>query len=167
MSNKVIQNQILEIIRQPRKSGGPRIVYKCKCLTCDRIVKIRKAESHKYTGKCMRCSHIKRPFESLFMSLKNDWRKLKNELTYETFLEFTKQKNCHYCLANINWQEYSIVDGKYITRAVYLDRKDNDIGYIIDNLAVCCTKCNRAKSNKYTYEEWYGMTEYFRKMKSV
>jgi hypothetical protein len=55
-----------------------------------------------------------------------------------------------------------MVDGKATSRAYQLDRKDNALGYSVDNCVVCCHRCNDAKSNGYDYEEWYGMTAYFR-----
>ena len=34
-----------------------------------------------------------------------------------------------------------------------LDRKDNNLGYVKDNLCICCYLCNRTKSNFFTYDE--------------
>jgi len=48
------------------------------------------------------------------------------------------------------------------SRSYKLDRMNNDSGYTKDNCVVCCWKCNQSKGNRYTYEEWYGMTAYFR-----
>lgn len=44
-----------------------------------------------------------------------------------------------------------------------IDRKDNDKGYEINNCVSCCSKCNEAKGNRYSYKEWHAMTKYFRK----
>lgn len=161
-----MSNQIIRIEKQPRKNGGPRTVYILNCLDCSSDIKVRKADYNKnlYSGKCSSCSHRKLPFESQFNCFKSDWRKLKNTITYQQFLEFTKIKNCHYCTTSINWNEYGIVNGKLKGRSYFLDRKDNDLGYIESNCVVCCTKCNLAKGNRYTYQEWYGMTDYFRKL---
>ncbi len=49
--------------------------------------------------------------------------------------------------------------------STFLDRKDNDVGYIFDNVVSCCWRCNDAKSNAYTYLEWFNMTKYFRDLK--
>jgi hypothetical protein len=43
-----------------------------------------------------------------------------------------------------------------------LDRKDNHLGYLPGNVAPCCGRCNAAKGSRYSYEEWWGMTAYFR-----
>jgi hypothetical protein len=44
-----------------------------------------------------------------------------------------------------------------------LDRRDNSLGYVPGNVVVACKRCNYGKSDDFTYEEWLGMTEYFRK----
>lgn len=158
-------SNIIQIIKEPRKSGGSRIIYKLKCSMCPKIIKVRKSDYilSNFTGKCISCSHKKKPFQSIYNSLKNDWRKLNNTLTYKQFLNFTKISNCHYCLSNIKWNPYGIVNGSFVSRSYYLDRKNNKLGYSKQNCVVCCTKCNIAKGNRYTYKEWYGMTAYFRK----
>jgi len=144
-----------------------RKYIECVCTYpgCKHILNIRSDQIKTHTKKCSTHSHTKRPYESIYQSLLKDWRKLDNTLTYEQFLDFTSIKNCHYCLSYINWIPYSTVQGKFISRAYYLDRKDNNLGYSLTNCVTCCTTCNRAKGNRYSYEEWYGMTEYFRRLK--
>jgi hypothetical protein len=44
-----------------------------------------------------------------------------------------------------------------------LDRKDNDLGYTPENVVACCTRCNYAKRDHFTYDELYAMTECFRR----
>lgn len=151
--------------KQPRKSGGPRtiFVFQCDHAGCRKEIKVRTGNDLLVSsGKCGAHSHVKRPFESIYNSLKNDWRKTPVELSYEDFLDFTKHNACHYCTANIPWVEFGTVDGEFISRSYFLDRKDNEGSYSVQNCVVCCTRCNRAKGNRYSYEEWYGMTTYFR-----
>lgn len=88
-----------------------------------------------------------RPFESLYNTLKSRCRANKNlscELSYEDFLKFTKQENCHYCNDYIQWTKFNInINGG----GCNLDRKDNNLPYSVDNCAVCCATCNRMKSD--------------------
>lgn len=159
-----LQN-VIEIERQARKSGGPRLVYKIKCKNekCSNIIKIRKTEVKEgnRTYLCGPCSHKKKPFESIY-----NWIGIKNGrdvlITYADFLEYTKITECHYCCSEINWNPFGTVNGKFISRAYFLDRKDSNLPYIKENIVVCCTRCNRSKNNRFSYDEWYGMTEYFR-----
>lgn len=145
-----------------RVQCGPRYTYVFKCAKCDSRIRIRSDTLKSATGLCQSCSNRKRPFESIYECLIRDHRKPKISLTYEQFLEFTKIHKCHYCDSKINWIPYSIYKGKYISRAYYLDQKDHRKGYIKNNCVVCCTRCNLAKGNRYTYKEWYGMTSYLR-----
>lgn len=54
------------------------------------------------------------------------------ELSFEDFLAFW-QKPCFYC-------------GEAIP-TIGLDRLDNSMGYLLDNVVACCTKCNSGKLN--------------------
>lgn len=162
------KTKALSVEKQPRKSDGPRTVYifKCKEDECEETIKVRAGKELQYrTGYCYIHASQKRPFESIYNGIVNSWRGTPVDLTYEQFVEFTSIKNCFYCTKIINWEEYGVVKGKYTSRAYYLDRKDNTKSYSIENCVVCCTRCNKSRSNSFTYEEWYGMTEYFRKSK--
>jgi ribosomal protein S27E len=59
-------------------------------------------------------------------------RGLSFDLSIEDFLTFW-QKPCQYCGDEI--------------KTIGLDRIDNDIGYVLSNVAPCCSQCNRAKNN--------------------
>jgi hypothetical protein len=60
-------------------------------------------------------------------------------LTPEVCAEVMKRP-CHYC---------GVRGNPYIG----MDRKDNDVGYIVSNVLPACTECNAAKSNR-KYEEF-------------
>ena len=99
----------------------------------------------------------KRPFEYAYNTLvSGSWGRTTVDLTYEEFLIFTRTDVCHYCYAPIDWRAHGV--GRY-----NLDRKDNNSGYSFQNCVVCCTRCNRGKFNCFTYEEWWAMTECFRR----
>lgn len=61
-------------------------------------------------------------------------------------LESITKKECHYCGGySSEWDERSRGNG--------IDRKDSDIGYVIDNCLPCCSKCNFIK-NSMPYENF-------------
>lgn len=140
-------DNIIRTERIPRKSGGPRAVYVMKCLNteCNNEIRVRKSEYKNHSKKCSSCSHKKKQFESLYNGIMNDWRGFNNTLTYKQFLKFTKINKCYYCNDHINWLPYSNDNGKYLSRAYYLDRKNNKNGYSFNNCVVCCTFCNKMK----------------------
>lgn len=146
----------IEVIKTTRKDGHTRITYVFSCSTpeCRNTLKVRTSELSKRSRKCMSCVHQKRPYESIYLGLYNDHRRTKVELTYEEFIEFTKIQNCTYCNDTIPWSPYSTVKGEYISRAYFLDRKEFDLPYSISNCVVCCTDCNRIRSNKFSYDEF-------------
>ncbi len=114
--------------------------------------------------KCVACrarDREKRLFEALYNRFKRQahYRKYEVNLTYEEFLVFTQVVKCHYCARPVVWT-------KHVSNArgtnYNLDRKDSGEGYSKENCVVCCTRCNRGKSNLFTYEEWFAMTAVFR-----
>ena len=71
-------------------------------------------------------------------------RNLPYELTIEKFVNLSKQP-CFYCGAepsNVRWQKDS--KGTFIYNG--LDRINNDLGYILNNVVPCCIICNKAKA---------------------
>lgn len=139
------------------KSNG---VFVANC-DCGAPIKSKAYYLTKHSGKCGSCAHKKAPYAHVFNRLKNTARFENHamELTFEEFLNFTKETKCHYCAAEIPWAPFRYSDGKYKKGGGYfLDRKDNLKGYSVDNCVVCCTRCNISKSDRFSYEEWKEMT---------
>lgn len=147
-----------------RKEGSAFIFV---CQNCPAEIKSKPYYLVKHSGLCRSCCVKKAPFEHLFNKFKNSAKSESHQvdLTFEDFLEFTKKTECHYCNVELKWTPYVYKDSKYQTGAYLLDRKDNLLGYSKENAIECCSKCNIAKSDEYTYEEWYGMTAYQRNKK--
>jgi hypothetical protein len=101
-----------------------------------------------------------RPFEYLYNLLvaSSKRREYACSLTYEDFLEFTKQESCHYCGAPIVWEKYA-ARRKEFSYGNHLDRKDNAQGYSKENCVVCCRRCNWGKGDMFTYDEWKKIGE--------
>ena len=98
-----------------------------------------------------------RPFEGLFNAFLRNCKKrgMANALAFEQFVKFSDIKACHYCEAAIDWKPH----GSHGSKQYHLDRKDNAVGYAIDNCVVCCKRCNYLKGAKFTYEEWKAMAK--------
>lgn len=160
----------MEYYYPPGKNGGRKHQYIFKCRTAEgsNEIKIKALSRLKTsTGLCVLCNNRRlhpramaarrlKPHEALYNRLKDSYktRGIEVSISYEEFLSFTSTENCTYCLGPIVWDS----DHRY-----HLDRKDNNLSYTLDNVVVCCAKCNKGKRELYSYEEWYGMTKYFRK----
>lgn len=145
-------------------------VFKCSGESCVKEIRAQTSHLKTHSGFCRSCFKKGLPFQAVYNELVTTQHvtgKKAVNLTYEEFLEFTKIDKCHYCDIHIRWVPHTKVDGKEISgaRSYKLDRKNNDIGYNKYNLVVCCWKCNQAKGNRYSYEEWYNMTKSYRKLK--
>ncbi len=84
---------------------------------------------------------------------KNDAKKHGREfsLSLEQFINITSQ-DCHYCgIGPTPFSVPSRANGAYIGNGI--DRKDNTIGYVLDNCVPCCGICNHAKST-LSYNEF-------------
>lgn len=89
------------------------------------------------------------------------YRELDFNISKDEFF-FLTQQICYYC--------GSIPSSKSIANASYyvyngIDRKNNSIGYIKDNIAVCCGICNRAKHMLPVddFEKWIANLINFKK----
>jgi hypothetical protein len=74
------------------------------------------------------------------------------EITKEEFVEIST-KPCFYCGENpkyVKWKH--LPEWAAPAKINGIDRRDNSIGYSIDNAVPCCTQCNRAKSNSSEQE---------------
>lgn len=141
-------------------------LIKCIVPECTNMVKWRYEPSFIHSGKCKVCASKKPPYVALYNRFLNG---AKNEnktvtITFNDFLKYTTVDKCHYCECYIEWRPFYTENNKYVGGSYFLDRMNNDIGYAINNVVVCCERCNKAKGNRYSYEEWYGMTKFFRDM---
>jgi hypothetical protein len=143
------------------REGQPAFLCQCQCgSNIEKVIRSATLKSGGSKGCGCNHPHRLRDYEALYRRMQRDnttLRQLDFTLTYEEFVEFTKVTNCLYCTAPVTWKECSTNGYGY-----NLDRKDNDKGYHKDNLAVCCKRCNMGKRDTFTFEEWYGMTAYFR-----
>src|SRR5208282_6935936 len=90
-----------------------------------------------------------RPYESLYNYLVYHARRRSQlvGLSYDDFLLLVKIRSCHYCGDSILWEKFR---GK-ATNRTNIDRKENSLGYTLDNCVVCCYGCNRTKGYRFTY----------------
>jgi len=76
-------------------------------------------------------------------------------LSKEEFIRWYKGKEllCHYC--GIRPEDFPKTGDRTLLRRVNLglDRKDNDKGYEMSNIVLCCDRCNLIKSRFFTYSE--------------
>lgn len=56
--------------------------------------------------------------------------------------------SCYYCKESLEFET-----------GVGLDRINNEIGYLINNVLPCCGECNKARGNRYSIEEFKVMID--------
>lgn len=82
-------------------------------------------------------------------------------LTYDYFINLVSKK-CFYCGIEPLREQKHISKSKYSFFCNGIDRKDNSIGYTIENCVPCCKICNVAKSN-LSYDVFINWIERLKK----
>jgi 5-methylcytosine-specific restriction endonuclease McrA len=75
-------------------------------------------------------------------------------------------EKCHYC--GIKESDFALIwkdfyGGKRRSK-LEIDRRDNELGYEIENCVLACAVCNCAKSDKFTYSECKKVGKAIRKI---
>lgn len=115
---------------------------------CGRKKIIRPSKVFSKNGTTKSCGCLKGKYENngitkIFASYKKN-AKIRNlvfNLSIEDFSRITSEK-CHYCNilpSRLSKSKYNI----YLYNGI--DRKNNKIGYELNNCLPCCTLCNKAK----------------------
>jgi hypothetical protein len=133
------------------KSGQALFRCLCDCGQERRVLGYHLTAGHTKSCGCVNPGRRLRPYEAVFNTLRREAARSQKvvELTYEDFLTFTRIPCCHYCGHSVLWNEYNAKSSVY-----NLDRIDNTLGYLKNNLVVCCRRCNYSKADRFTYEEW-------------
>lgn len=163
-------NKLTVVKRSFKKNTNGGTSWECLC-DC--------GNTHTTSGSCLIRNRVKscgclkvRPYGIAAMNgyytayrLGAKSRNLVFNITIEQFEYLTKQ-NCYYCGVSPNHIATSANNrlrkigkskndtGNYICNGI--DRKDNSIGYLIDNCITCCKQCNISKMamNDIEFLEW-------------
>ena len=128
------------------------------CVRCHEPFTVWRCRSwRKYCGRSCSLGQQgpkKTPFLWLFNKVKYEakTRRKSFTLTFTQFLTFVG-RDCFYCGAKITWFPHA----KRVGRNYNLDRKNNARGYENNNCVTCCGRCNRAKLDHFSFEEWVAI----------
>lgn len=161
-----IKNSIHTEYRKYKSTSTYVFTFFCKKCQINTI-KIEKKLLKTTKGLCKSCASKGIPYKHTYNHFKDGVMRTnkkrtkykKFDLSFEDFLEFVKIKNCHYCNKHINWTKHT---GKGNHRS-NLDRKDSNIGYVKNNLVVCCKECNYMKGSEFSYNEFKHIVQYLHK----
>lgn len=163
-------NRLAVIERMPNSHKG-RSQWKCKC-DCGNETIVGGVELRNGNTKSCGClgkeltvlRSRKEPYQWLWTIIQHNIENSDkiSTLTFKEFLTFTTINQCHYCGSPIEWLKYSSKK----CSAYYLDRKDNLQGYSKENCVVCCSICNRVKSNQFSYKEMVKLGRLISEIKS-
>jgi|SRR6185437_4294370 len=150
----------LTVLEKDDTGGRLRAYWKVKCSCPLGTIKVVSGK-HLVDGKVIGCGCMQKerraiqviPFMALYNAFCSSAKRTGREvsLSFEDFLEFTKQKECHYCGRILHWAVKQKIGEPF---GHNLDRKNNDLGYSKENCVACCGVCNKSRGDRFTYEEW-------------
>jgi hypothetical protein len=85
-------------------------------------------------------------------------------ITFEQF-RYLKLDDCHYCGVSELFIRFYCELMKINTPWMTIDRKDNSLGYTVENCVTSCYLCNKTKSNFFSYEDMLEIANNFIKPK--
>ena len=128
-------------------SSGKRI--SCGCIKSETAIKNSKKSRVKIAKKDAGFNIMLNSYKRAAKKRNLEWKLEKNEVE-NIFLQ-----NCHYCgLKPSNKYRNTYYEYAYSG----IDRKNNSIGYLIENCVPCCKTCNHAKATM-GYEEFLTWIE--------
>lgn len=98
-----------------------------------------------------------------FTKLRFSAKKRGNQFSLERdeFIDWFESQGleCYYCGRELSR------NGGYSSGNITVDRKDNSVGYQIDNIVFSCRRCNTIKGNTFTAEEMCEVADKYIKPK--
>jgi hypothetical protein len=88
-------------------------------------------------------------------------RDIEFNISREEFINWynSQEQKCHYCGRTIEEIKQDIKEKNTYRIRFSIDRKDNNRGYTLDNIVLCCFRCNMTKSNYFTEQEMLKIAE--------
>jgi len=138
-----------------RENGNTYWLFKCDCGN-EKIIRSNNVFRKGGVNPIESCGCIvferKRPIDSIKKQIFREYVKSSKKRGYDFLLSYDNligliNKNCHYCGTEPLKKQYNkkTRDEDCFLFWNGIDRKDNEIGYTIDNSVTCCTTCNYAK----------------------
>jgi hypothetical protein len=145
------------------------------CENCNKIVENPKSINQIYCSKkCQNIKMVKKNKNNLnsnfncyinhkFSIHKQINKKYKTKIDYDKDYLISLELNCFYC--NIQCKFGYDKEINHPDTLSY-DKKNPDVGYIKENIVVCCWFCNRMK-NQTCYEEWIQFINFIKNKENI
>lgn len=116
---------------------------KCCSLKCTLIHNKNQRKKHRLSPK------------AIWSILKQNTKNKKFQITKEKFINWynKQEQKCYYCERTLEQVKNDNKEtNRYKTR-LSIDRKDNNKGYKLNNIVLCCYRCNTIKGEYFTEQE--------------
>lgn len=132
------------------------------CYICHERKDSSKFKSRKTCQDCYAISQIKYRYKAgtvkhryVHLRFSAQRRGIEFNLDRELFYEWfnNQKKECIYCNKTFEQVQVSTDRLDIKSKNLSIDRLNNNIGYQIDNIGICCGRCNMIKGNFFTRDE--------------
>lgn len=132
------------------------------CRKCNTEAGLKWAEANRvkrniYSRDLLRKERLKNPMYNAYATLLSNAakRNVSVVMSKETFSAWlAKQElSCHYCSLTLK----ESLDTRNFRLTI--DRKNNSVGYVIENIVLACFACNTGKGSLFTYSEWLEIAQ--------
>jgi Zn finger protein HypA/HybF involved in hydrogenase expression len=153
-----------------------------KCTKCGNVKPLSEFGRHRLTKdkhayRCKQCAreHSKKHRQtpsgiySIVKGRHNFYNRKPFNISKEDFIEWytTQERVCVYC--DIPEEHTHLLDHSYgqKSKRLTVECKDNDLGYVVGNLALACYKCNYIKLDVFSSKEMREIAQKFLKPKWI
>lgn len=158
ITNKLILSKVCTVCKQNKelkyynrdKSKSDGLRYNCS--SCRNLGLKNKRDANPEKQRAI--SRTNKSRFSIAVS-RSKTRKIDWGLTLDQWTFLVIGETCHYC------------DGPLQETGVGLDRKDNSIGYLLENVIPCCCACNRIKGQTISYTEMIAIAKLLKEMRNT
>ena len=117
-----------------------------------------KKRQHLYKGRKYQLDPVKARFRSIKSRAKKS--NIVVETTGQEFCEWyeSRPKECYYC----GITQAQLMNGSENSKkSLEIDRMNNNVGYVLDNMCLSCRRCNNCKSNFFSSQEWKEIADQY------
>ena len=134
--------------------GKKQIISRCKSCHNKCVMSKRQENLIKYK------EYLKETWNQPYMIYARKKANAKSEnieipITKNEFIQWYNSQEiaCHYC--GLKPEDFKLTEDPQLFKKINLglDRMNNNLGYLLDNIVLCCNRCNTIKTSFFSYEE--------------
>lgn len=145
--------------RDDKKRQNPNLCLDCGC-TFSKDIQRAKGKHDKQLRRCVPCYEKLQKYENQRTERERNYKAeafTNKHIIWNHYVKGAKKRNINFALSKTQFNELIIQSCFYCSyykesEVNGIDRIDNNIGYVEDNVVTCCQTCNLAKGSQHPQE---------------